>query len=176
MDEYQKPPDEGNEQNRRPRLTVVDPEPSEHEQIAQIDDLDVRRMFEEAHRRRESMASRRRWGRVLIVIGALTLIDSCAPIPIPLVGPPAIVIGAILMVAGFLLSNRGAKTRQTTEAIMVAAKYKNKLTVTRLAYEMDVSPERAQAIIDQLIKNGIAEVDLDAKSPEEGLVYRIKGI
>lgn len=136
----------------------------------------VEQIYERVRGERDKELSRNRWGKVLIVIGVVTLLDWCAPIPIPLVGPPAIVVGLALIIAGGALLYRGPRMKGTNQAIMVAMKYGNQLSVPRLAVEMDVSLEEAEEIIDTLVKKGIAEIDLDAKDPDSGIIYKVKGI
>ena len=133
-------------------------------------------MYRHVQTRRDKEISRRRWGKILIVIGAVTLLDCCAPFPIPLVGPPAIIVGLALMIIGGALMYSGPRMKETNQAIMVAMKYGNQLSVPRLAVEMDVTLDQAEKIIDQLVKKGIAEIDLDTKDPDSGIIYKIKGI
>ncbi len=123
-------------------------------------------------------STRDKWAKGLIILGGITILDSCSPFPIPLVGPPAIIFGSVLILIGTALMIRpGASGRKdTTEAIYVAMKYHNRLTLARLVVEMDISLERAESIIQTLVKKGIAEIDLDANDPDGGITYKIKGL
>ena len=85
-------------------------------------------------------------------------------------------VGAALVLVGSGLLLQGPRLRDTNEAILVAMKYGNRLTVPRLALEMDISLKKAEKIIRRLMSNGVAEIDLDADDPEDGITYRIKGI
>ena len=132
----------------------------------------VRRVRNESDKR----AGKRRWGQILIVLGIVTVLDSCSFFPIPLIGPAAMWVGAALVLVGSGLLLQGPRLRDTNEAILIAMKYGNRLTVPRLALEMDISLKKAEKIIRRLMSNGVAEIDLDADDPEDGITYRIKGI
>ena len=125
---------------------------------------------------RNREASRKRWGWILFCLGVITILNSCSVVPIPLVGPMAIWVGTALAAigAGILVSRR--KMKDTNEAIMVAMKYGNRLTVARLSLEMDLSLTKAEKIIRKLVESGIAEIDLDQDRPDDGIVYKIKGL
>ena len=45
-----------------------------------------------------------------------------------------------------------------------------------LALEMDISFNKAEKIIQELVRSGIAEIDLDHKDPDHTITYRIKGL
>ena len=68
------------------------------------------------------------------------------------------------------------RLKDTNEALLVAMKYGNSLTAARLALELDVSFEKADKIIQELVRRGIAEIDLDQKDLDQNIVYRIKGL
>ena len=68
------------------------------------------------------------------------------------------------------------RMRETNEALVIALKNGNRLTVPRLALEMDISFKRAEKIIQKLMRNGVAEIDLDEGDPDGGITYRIKGV
>ncbi len=150
------------------------------EEIETGEDLTRKSSAEEAYQRfsaqRDKEIARRRWGKIVFVIGAVTLLDWCAPVPVPLVGPPAIVVGLALMLIGGAVLYRGPRMKETNEAILIAMKYGNQLSVPRLAVEMDITLEQAEKIIDALVKKGIAEIDLDTKDPDSGIIYKVKGI
>jgi len=149
---------------------------------AGLDDLDLKTgtRSEEALTRlrsqRETEASRRKWGKVLIVAGLVTALDSCSVFPIPLIGPPAILAGAVMVLAGSALLIRSPRMRETNEALMIAMKHDNHLTVPRLALEMDITLKKAERIIQKLVRQGIAEIDLDDDDPDGGISYKVRGI
>jgi hypothetical protein len=41
---------------------------------------------------------------------------------------------------------------------------------------LDVSFEKAEKIIRELVRSGVAEIDLDQKDPDQGITYKIKGL
>ncbi len=125
---------------------------------------------------RDRAVKKKRWGYVLLVLGVVTILDSLAAFPIPLVRAPAMVLGFVLMIVGGVISAEPPRMRETNEAILIGMKYANHLTVARLAVEMDISLKRAEKIIAQLVKNGIAEIELDADDPHGGITYRLKGV
>ena len=71
---------------------------------------------------------------------------------------------------------RKPKVKDTNQALMIALKYDNVLTVSRLALEMDISFEKAEKIIQELVRKGIAEIDLEGEGADQSLIYRIKGL
>lgn len=127
-------------------------------------------------RTKQKHAARKRWGRILMILGVVTILDSCSFFPIPLIGPPAIFAGAIMMIVGSIISYQAPRLRETNEALLVAMKYNNRLTVARLALEMDITLQHAEEIIQELIENGIAEIDVDMDAEDVGILYRIRGI
>jgi uncharacterized membrane protein YkoI len=48
--------------------------------------------------------------------------------------------------------------------------------VSRLALDMDISFKRAESIIQELVRGGIAEIDLDDQDPDHSIVYKIRGV
>jgi hypothetical protein len=148
---------------------------------------------EEARRRAEEtiwrleqeqkrQASRRKWiGWGLSVLGVSQMVASCpfylfSVIGISYIGPLVTGIGLLMLIAGGLLIFRQTPARGTHQALVVALRHGNALTVPRLALEMDISFRKAEEIVQELVKNGVAEIDLDHKDSEHALVYRIKGL
>lgn len=169
------------EKPRQTKSKVHEPVDSEISQETAGVDQEARKisaeeMYQRVSARRDRTVHRRLSGTVLMVIGAVTLLDSCSPYPVPLIGLPSIVVGLILMIIGGALRYRGPRMKETNQAIMIAMQYGNQLSVTRLAVEMDVTLEQAEKIIDTLVKKGIAEIDLDTVDPDSGIIYKIKGI
>jgi predicted HTH transcriptional regulator len=93
-----------------------------------------------------------------------------------LVGPWTMGAGLALIAAGSVLMAWTPKLKNTNEALLIASKHDNRLTAPRLALEMDISFEKAERIIRELVKAGIAEVDIDSRNPDQGIVYLIKGL
>jgi hypothetical protein len=119
---------------------------------------------------------RRTLGRVMVILGVVTILDSCAFFPIPLIGAPSIFIGAAISLIGLGVLASRSRMRLTNEAMKLALRNNNRLTVARLALELDISLGKAEKVIKELVKKGIAEIDLESQDPSEGLVYRIRGI
>ncbi len=161
---------------QQPRLkTGQEPRPDEEsagEKVATNSDTMLRGFLE----KREKRTTRRKWGKGLIILGIITILDSCTMFPIPLVGPPAIFAGALMILVGAAMLFEPARMKETNEALMVAVKYNNRLTVPRLALEMDISLKKAEKIIRELVRNGVAEIDLEDNHPDNGYVYKIRGI
>jgi hypothetical protein len=126
---------------------------------------------------RARKASRRKWGgRGLLILGAAIILGSCPPYAFSLIGPQTIMIGLGMIAGGSALLAWRPRLKDTNEALLVAMKYGNSLTAARLALELDVSFEKAEKIIRELVRSGIAEIDLDQKDPDQGITYKIKGL
>lgn len=133
---------------------------------------------------REKTAKRRKWGgRALIVFGGITLLGSCPFYAFSLIPGQTIAAGVAVMSAGLALMAGGGvlstwrpRLKDTNEALIVALKYGNQLTTSRLALELDVSFDKAEKIIQELVRRGVAEIDLDYQDPDHSIVYKIKGL
>ncbi len=126
---------------------------------------------------KNATAQRRRWGgRGLILLGSSTLVASCPLYAFSAIGPQTIIVGLALVVAGGAMLAWKPKLKDTNEALLVAVRHGNYLTVPRLALEMDISFEKAEKILNELIRGGIAEIDMDHPHPDNVIVYRIKGL
>lgn len=122
-------------------------------------------------------ASTRKWaGGILSGLGMATFLTACPFYSLTLIGPETVLAGLGLTVAGGLLFFIRPQTSPTNRALMIAMKYGNALTVPRLALEMDVSFDKAEKVLRQLVKSGMAEIDLDHKDPDGSIVYKVKGL
>ncbi|MBI4964267.1 MAG: hypothetical protein HY913_13395 [Desulfomonile tiedjei] len=132
----------------------------------------------EAHLKDRAQTTwRRKWtGRGLIVVGAMTVMSSCPLYAFALIGPETIMAGLAMIAGGSALLAWRPRLKDTNEAMVVAMRYGNCLTVPRLALELNVSFERAEQIIQELVRNGIAEIDMDHRDPDHTIVYRIRGL
>jgi uncharacterized membrane protein YkoI len=132
----------------------------------------------ERHERKSRQQARNRkiLGGSLSLIGLATTVTSCPLYAMSLTGPELTIAGLVVIVIGGLLILIRPKHKDSTDALMVALKSGNSLTVARLALELDISVERAEKIIRELVSSGIAEIDLDQTDPDDSLVYRIKGL
>jgi hypothetical protein len=127
-------------------------------------------------RSRRRVRNRKIIGGALSLLGLATTVTACPLYAMSLTGPEVTIAGLVVIVLGGLLILVRPKRRAGTDALMVALKSGNTLTVARLALELDISVERAEKIIKELVSNGIAEIDLDHTDPDGSLVYRIKGL
>jgi len=126
---------------------------------------------------RARKATRRKWGgRGLLIFGAVITLGSCPPYAFSLIGPQTIMIGLAMIAGGSALLAWRPRLKDTNEALLVAMKYGNSLTAARLALEMDVSFEKAEKIIRELVRSGVAEIDMDQKDLDQGITYKIKGL
>lgn len=133
---------------------------------------------------RAKKLNRRKWiGRILIVFGFITMLGSCPFYAISFISSQSIMAGLAIMIAGLgLISGGGvllswrSRLKDTNEAMIVALKHGNRLTTSRLALELDISFEKADKIIRELVRNGIAEIDLDYQDPDNTITYKIKGL
>jgi hypothetical protein len=142
------------------------------ERLERAEDL-VHRL-EREHKRR---VSRSKWaGGGLVLLGIATTVTSCPFYAVSLIGPHTILVGLGLLIAGGVLFFRRPTMKQTNRALLVALKNGNTLTVPRLALELDVSFEKAEQVVRELVKSGIAEIDLEHSGPDNALVYRVKGL
>lgn len=128
-------------------------------------------------RKFKQKARRRKWlGIGLTTLGVASTMMAFPFYALSLVGIEFLLAPlAMLIIGGILIATR-PKRRDVNQALAVALSYGNELSVTRLALELDISFERAERIIQELVKNGVAELDLDHKDPDGALVYRIKGL
>lgn len=132
---------------------------------------------------RKQKAIRRKWtGRIMIVFGVMTMLSSCPFYALAVIPGQSVIAGLAIMVAGIAIAAGGGallawrpRLKDTNEALIVALKHGNRLTVSRLALEMDISFQKAEKIIQELVRSGIAEIDLDYKDPDHSLVYKIRG-
>jgi len=137
----------------------------------------TREMIEAHLKERAQTTWRRKWtGRGLIVVGAMTIMSSCPLYAFSLIGPETIMAGLALIAGGSALLAWHPRLKDTNEAMIIAMRYGNCLTVPRLALELNVTFERAEQIIQELVRNGIAEIDLDHRDPDHTIVYRIRGL
>lgn len=133
---------------------------------------------------RERKVTRRKWtGRILMVFGFFTMLGSCPFYALSMIPGQTIVAGAAIMIAGLAMIVGGgvlhswrSRLKDTNEAMIVAMKSGNQLTTSRLALELDISFGKADKIIQELVRNGIAEIDLDHKDPDGAITYKIKGL
>lgn len=135
-------------------------------------------------RERDKTAARRKWtGRIMILFGLLTMLGSCPFYALALVPGQSVAAGLAIMIVGLVITAGGGallawrpRLKNTNEALLVALKHGNRLTVARLALDMDISFQKAESIIQELVRRGIAEIDLDDQDPDHSIVYKIRGV
>ena len=91
-------------------------------------------------------------------------------------GSTTILAALALIGGGSALLTWRPRLKNTNEAILIAMKYGNRLTAMTLALEMDISFNKAEKIIQELVRSGIAEIDLDHKDPDHTITYKLKGL
>lgn len=133
--------------------------------------------IEDYLKQRSRLASKWKWaGRGLSLLGAMTLLSSCAISVFSSTGLYSAGIGVALLISGLIVSSLKPRLKDTTEALIAAHKYGSVLNTTRLALEMDISPDKADSILRELVRSGMAEIELDQQSKDGNLNYRIKGL
>jgi hypothetical protein len=182
MENYKRP--DSLRESRRPlKPETFDPRASDTSEASQYGPAAgefIRRLEQD----RKKMAFRRKWGgRALMVFGAVTTLGSCPFYAFSLIPGQSIAAAVIIMTVGLAILAGGSavslwrpRLKYHNEAMIVAMKNGNQLTSSRLALELDVSFEKAERIIKDLVRNGVAELDLDHQDPDHSLVYRIKGL
>jgi hypothetical protein len=137
----------------------------------------LRQTIESQIRQKAKKSFWAKWtGSGLIIVGSTTLLGSCPLYAFSLIGPQTVIVAVALIAAGSALLLWRPHLKNTNEAMIVAMRYGNYLTVPRLALELDVSFDRAEKIIQELVQKGIAEIDIDHKDPDNVIVYRIRGL
>jgi hypothetical protein len=176
MEEYRSSERHDKEETRLDDPTAEDEHLSHRGNLGQRIKTSSEKVLRSVLNQQERKSTRKKWGKGLIIVGAVTILDSCSFFPIPLVGPFAIWAGAATILVGCALLIEAPRMRETNEALVIALKNGNRLTVPRLALEMDISFKRAEKIIQKLVRNGVAEIDLDEGDLDGGITYRIKGV
>ena len=142
-----------------------------------MDGLITREALEGLVREKAQRASRRKWaGRLLIVFGVVLMLGSCPFYVLSGAGCGTILAALAFVGGGSALLAWRPRLKNTNEAVLIAMKYGNRLTATNLALEMDISFGKAEKIIQELVRSGIAEIDLDRKDPDHTITYKIKGL
>jgi hypothetical protein len=86
------------------------------------------------------------------------------------------VAGLGTTVAGGILALSRPKIGENSQALIIAMKHGNTLTVTRLALEMDISFKKAERIVQDLVRSGVAEIDMEHSGTANSIVYRVRGL
>ncbi len=159
---------------RSPERSPLESEESRH---SHREGLITQETLERLVREKAARASRLKWsGRFFIVFGVILMLGSCPFYVISGAGSATILAALALIGGGSALLAWRPRLKNTNEAVLIAMKYGNRLTATTLALEMDVSFGKAEKIIQELVRSGIAEIDLDHKDPDHAITYKIKGL
>jgi hypothetical protein len=151
--------------------------PSGLDASTQTEQAHIRHLVQEHLEEKARKVSRRKWGgRGLIALGCMLLFTSCPLYAFTLIGPETVLTALAMIAGGSALLAWRPRLKDTNEAIIVAAKYGNCLTATRLALELDITLDRADRIIQELVKSGIAEIDLLHKDSTNSIVYKVRGL
>ena len=143
---------------------------------------EIKTLVERHQAEKAKQQVKRKWtGRIMMLFGFLTLWASCGLATFSLMGfetkaLESIMVSLVLIGAGYAVSVWRPKLKDTNEALLVAMKYGNRLTAARLALEMDISFERAEKIMRELVRSGVAEIDLEQNDPDRPITYKIRGI
>lgn len=71
---------------------------------------------------------------------------SCPLSAFGLIGYEALIVPALMVVSGIVLTAWKPRLKDTNEAMLTALKYGNRLTASRLALELDISIDRSNGL------------------------------
>jgi hypothetical protein len=158
---------------RRPNSSRTSPPPA----------FNTTRMIQRLIDEKSTLARKYKWiGRGLMVFGGLFVLGAFPFLLVSLftgVAKAGLVLlgaGLAMIGGGFGFSSRKPRLKDTNEALVIAANHGYRLTVPRLALEMDISFEKAESIIQEIVRSGIAEVDISSREPDNAVVYVIRGL
>lgn len=144
--------------------------------------IDMRSILRDYQLKRERTIFWRKWGgRVIMVFGIIVLLPF-APLyllgltPWLKIGYTPLVVALGLIGGGYALSKWKPRLKATNEALLVAMKFGNRLTAPRLALEFDCTIDKAEKILQELVRTGVAEIELNQKDPSGAITYVIKGL
>jgi hypothetical protein len=123
----------------------------------------------------------RRWKRRLGALGlgflgVAVTVPSCILSAFSPVGSYAALLGVLMLLGSGFLFATNPRGSDVNHAVIFALRHGGALTVMRLALEMDISTEKAEKIINELVKKGLAEIDLASSGNDGAIVYRLTGL
>lgn len=124
----------------------------------------------EAFKRRKRKERIQAW--LFSVLGGVVLLDSYAPVPIPLVGAPSILLGMGLLAYGYYQYNNYRKL-PIHDAVQFAHSLDRHLTRADLFLAFRLSPEKTDQLLNELIQNGFIEPAEESLPPESEIRYRV---
>ena len=119
-----------------------------------------------------SKRSQRRQAVIFLIIGGLILLDSASPVPIPLTGLPSILIGSTIMAYGWY-HWRAYQHPPLHEALKLGRQQGGQLNRTDLFLKLRLSPEKTDALLNQLVSEGFIERINHDLPPETEVTYRL---
>ena len=119
-----------------------------------------------------SKRSQRRQAVIFLILGGLILLDSASPVPIPLTGLPSILIGSTIMAYGWY-HWRAYQRPPLHEALQLGRQQGGQLNRTDLFLKLRLSPEKTDALLEQLVSEGFIERVSDNLPPENEVTYRL---
>jgi hypothetical protein len=105
------------------------------------------------------------WSWAAMLFGGFILLDSGAPIPIPLVGLPSMLLGGALLGFGYYQYGNYRKL-PLHEAVAIARDQKGELSRTDLFLHLRLTAEQTDELIHLLIRAGFLE-PVDSELPAE---------
>ncbi|MBF0287176.1 MAG: hypothetical protein HQM14_05100 [SAR324 cluster bacterium] len=120
-----------------------------------------------------SRKKREKWRAwFFISLGGLVLLDSYSPFPVPIVGAPSFFLGSVLLYYGYQQFKNYSKLPMY-EALQLGRSLKRELTRTDVFLTFQLTPEKTDLLLDELIKNGFIEPVGTELTPESDMRYRV---
>lgn len=142
--------------------------------------METAKLPEELARFAGRRTSQRRSGLALLIAGLATVANFYAPLPIPLVGLAAVVLGSAGAVLGWTLYQRSRRL-PVPEALRLATFHQGRLTKAVLVMELRLEPAEAEELLELLAREELIETDLTDLDPALELPslerrYRVRGL
>lgn len=109
---------------------------------------------------------------IFSVLGSIILLDSYSPFPIPLVGTPAVLTGMALLSYGFY-QYKSYQRLPILESVQFARSLNRPFSRTDLFLTFQLSPERTDQLIQELVQQGFVEPSDTELPPESEIHYRV---
>jgi len=117
-------------------------------------------------------AKEKRLSVICMIGGGSILLNSYAPIPIPLVGIPAFFVGGVVLLIGIQLWS-SYKRLPLHSAVLLARQQDGIITRTDIFLSFGLSPEQTDKLLSELVAEGFLEVVCSELQAEEDLEYRL---
>ena len=109
---------------------------------------------------------------VFMILGGVILLNSYSPVPIPLMGIPSILIGGASLAYGYY-QLRNSHKLPLRDALHYAYSLDQNFTKTDLFLTFQLSPEKVDELVQELIHNGFIEPVDSELPPESDIQYRV---